>query len=123
MPISPLSRHFNRHSWKFYALLLIALCASITPIAAQALESASPMAVDQRIRTIRYAPDQVYRFLGHYGYQSIIEFSKDEIIETVSMGDSTGWQINPAKNRIFLKPIAQNSLTNMTVITSARMYH
>jgi type IV secretion system protein VirB9 len=52
----------------------------------------------------------------------MIEFEADERIQTVSIGDSIAWMINPSGNRLFLKPIEQNALTNMTVITDKRSY-
>ena len=39
------------------------------------------------------------------------------------MGDSLAWQIVPNSNRIFLKPIEQDATTNMTIITTKRVYH
>lgn len=89
---------------------------------AYALKEPRPIATDSRIRTLRYSPNEVYQFLGHYGYQSSIEFEADEKIQTVSLGDSAAWMVNPSGNRLFLKPIDQNALTNMTVITDKRTY-
>lgn len=89
---------------------------------AMALQSPRPIATDSRIRTVRYSPNEVYQFVGHYSYQSAIEFEADEKIQTVSIGDSMAWMVNPSGNRIFLKPIEQNALTNMTVITDKRTY-
>lgn len=94
----------------------------VAPCVAQALQTPRPLATDSRIRTVRYSPNEVYQFIGHYGYQSAIEFEADEKIQTVSVGDSVAWMINPADNRLFLKPIDQNALTNMTVITDKRSY-
>lgn len=89
---------------------------------ALALQSSRPIATDSRIRTVRYSGNEVYQFIGHYGFQSAIEFETDEKIQTVSVGDSVAWLINPSGNRLFLKPIEQNALTNMTVITDKRSY-
>ena len=89
---------------------------------AYALQEARAIATDSRIRTVRYSPNEVYQFIGHYGYQSSIEFEDGEEVQTVSVGDSLAWLINPSGNRIFLKPIEQNALTNMTVLTNRRSY-
>lgn len=97
-------------------------CALFAPLQAQALQEPRPIATDSRIRTVRYSPNEVYQFVGHYGYQSTIEFAVDEKVLTVSIGDSISWMINPSGNRIFLKPIEQNALTNMTVITDRYTY-
>ena len=89
---------------------------------AHALQQPRAIATDSRIRTVRYSPNEVYQFIGHYSYQSAIQFADDEKVLTVSMGDSTSWLVNPAGNRIFLKPVEQNALTNMTVLTDKRSY-
>lgn len=77
---------------------------------------------ESRIKILNYTPNTVYKFVGHYEYQSIIEFGLDEEIDTITMGTPTPWQIVPAGNRIFIKPIEDNATTNMTVITNKRMY-
>jgi len=92
------------------------------PQVAPAVQVPRPVATDSRIRTVRYSPNEVFQFIGHYGFQSSIEFEQDEKILTVSVGDSLAWLINPSGNRLFLKPIEQNALTNMTVITDKRSY-
>jgi type IV secretion system protein VirB9 len=101
-------------------------CAAATlllvAIPAFALQSSRPIATDSRIRTVRYSANEVYQFIGHYGYQSAIELEENEKILTVSVGDSVAWLINPSGNRLFLKPIEQNALTNMTVISDKRTY-
>ncbi len=103
------------------ALLALALLA-FAPSAAQALQEPRAIATDSRIRTLRFSPNEVYQFVGHYGYQSTIEFAEDEKIQTVSIGDSLAWMVNPSGNRLFLKPIEQNALTNMTIITDKNSY-
>lgn len=100
------------------SLALVLLIAA--PV--HALQSPRPIATDSRIRTVRYSPNEVYQFIGHYGYQSAIEFEADEKVQTVSVGDSTAWMINPSGNRLFLKPVEQNALTNMTVLTDKHSY-
>lgn len=105
---------------KLALLLMAALMGA--PLSAMALQEPHAIATDSRIRTVRYSPNEVYQFIGHYGYQSAIELAPDEKILTVSIGDSVAWMINPSGNRIFLKPIEQNALTNMTVISDKRSY-
>lgn len=103
------------------ALTGIAFLLAFAP-SAYALQEPRAIATDSRIRTLRYSPNEVYQFIGHYGYQSTIEFGEDEKILTVSVGDSIAWMVNPSGNRLFLKPIEQNALTNMTVITDKHSY-
>src|SRR5205085_7069271 len=53
-----------------------------------------------------------------------IRFSEDEHIENVAIGDSTKWQVTPNKraNLLFVKPLADRAVTNMTVVTDRRTY-
>ena len=81
-----------------------------------------PLGNENRIKIINYMPNSVIRFVGHYLYHSIVEFGTDEEIKTITMGTPNAWQMHPSRNRIFLKPIAEDATTNMTVITNKRMY-
>lgn len=105
----------------FRTASVILMLLAIAPDA-HAIQEPRPLATDSRIRTVRYSPNEVFQFVGHYGYQSTIEFEESEKILTVSVGDSLAWMLNPSGNRLFLKPIEQNALTNMTVITDKRSY-
>jgi type IV secretion system protein VirB9 len=89
---------------------------------AYATSKPRPMGGDSRIKIISYTPNTVFQYVGHYEYQSIIEFGQDETIQTITMGTPSPWQLIPAGNRIFLKPIDDDASTNMTVITDKRMY-
>ncbi len=99
-------------------VLLVILNANV----AYAAREAKPIKIDHRVRTIMYQPDEVYKYVGHFQYQTSIEFAPDEVIGTISMGDSTGWMLNPVGNRLFLKPLEQDATTNMTLITNKRVY-
>lgn len=78
--------------------------------------------VDKRIRTFVYTPDKIYVLRARYGYQSNIEFSPTEEIQTISVGDRSLWQIVPAGHRLFVRPMDENMTTNMTIITNRRSY-
>ncbi|MDG1286069.1 MAG: P-type conjugative transfer protein VirB9 [Rickettsiales bacterium] len=106
----------------FTLSLLLSGLFLLSPSAADALKSPRPQGVDGRIHTIMYAPDEVFKFTGHYGYQSSILLDVGEEIQTISMGDSVPWQITPSGNRIFLKPVEQDAQTNMTLLTNKRTY-
>ncbi len=77
---------------------------------------------DNRIKTYIYNPNEVYLLVLHYGFQSYIEFSNNEEINTISLGDSYAWKITPLGNRLFIKPLEKNIRTNMTIITSKKTY-
>ncbi len=81
-----------------------------------------PLTTDNRIKTYIYNPNEVYLLVLHFGFQSSIEFGKNESIETVTLGDSYAWKITPMGNRLFIKPMERNIRTNMTIITNRRTY-
>lgn len=110
----------NKH---LYYLIPVLALGSLSSVPALALQDSRPIATDKRIRTARYNPNEVYKFIGHYGYQSLIEFSREEEVQSVSVGDSVAWQVVPAGNKLFIKPVEQDAMTNMTVITTRGMYH
>ncbi|MCC8368564.1 MAG: P-type conjugative transfer protein VirB9 [Rickettsia endosymbiont of Oxypoda opaca] len=87
-----------------------------------AVRESRPLGTDPRIRIMVYNPDDVFKFTGYYGYQASIELARDEEIVSISMGDTTSWQIVPAGHRIFIKPMEQDATTNMTLITNKRTY-
>jgi type IV secretion system protein VirB9 len=77
---------------------------------------------DSRIKTFVYNENDVYNVLTHYGYQSNIEFGRNEEVQTISVGDRVAWQIIPAGRRLFVKAMEENAHTNMTVVTNKRAY-
>lgn len=77
---------------------------------------------DPHVQTAVYNPNQVYRINGLQGYTTAIEFSGDEKILSVNIGDSSAWLVNVQENLINLKPIADNPDTNMNVVTSRGTY-
>lgn len=89
---------------------------------AYALRESRPTPIDSRIRIMVYNPDDVFKFIGYYNYQASIELAKDEEVISISMGDTTSWQVVPAGYRIFIKPIEKDATTNMTLITNKRTY-
>lgn len=102
--------------------MVVGLACMLLAAPSMALQLPHPVATDARLKTVRYSPNEVYKFTGYYGYQSVIEFGEGEVIQTVSIGDSIAWQLTPQDNKLFIKPVEQDALTNMTVITSRGMY-
>lgn len=87
-----------------------------------AYEDNLAITTDKRIRTYIYSPDEVFLVVVHYGFQSHIEFAKNEEIQSITLGDSYAWKITPMGNRLFIKPMEKHIHTNMTVITSKKTY-
>jgi type IV secretion system protein VirB9 len=107
------------------ALALLALgLAFAAPALSLAAEAPRPGALDPRIRTIAYDPEQVVLLTGYLDYQMMVEFAPDEHIENVSIGDALSWQVTPnhKANLLFLKPMKVSTPTNMTVVTNRRRY-
>lgn len=85
-------------------------------------EDVSQLTTDSRIKTYIYNPRQVYLLVLHYGFQSNIEFSKGEKVQTISLGDTYSWKITPLDNLLFIRPLEKNIRTNMTIITNKNKY-
>lgn len=79
---------------------------------------------DPRLRVLAYEEGRVIALDGHLGYQMMIEFDPGERIENVSIGDSLAWQVTPnrAATLLFIKPVVEHAVTNMTVVTTRRRY-
>ena len=56
-------------------LLALFLAFSFVTGPAFAAREPRPLLSDHRVRTVIYQKDEVVKFLGHYGYQSSIEFA------------------------------------------------
>lgn len=116
--------YFNmcRINIRSLVFFLTVAAASVVGGEAWAVRMSHSLPTDHRIHVIEYQKDEVYKIYGHYGYQAAIEFEADEAIQTISMGDSQGWALNPSGNLLFLKPVEQNPTTNVTLITNKRTY-
>lgn len=104
-------------------LLLAGLIAAASPAAAQVKPKAG--SGDPRIQSVDYAPDQVVLLQGAAGYQITVELSPDEQVENVAVGDSAAWQVtaNHRGDHLFVKAIQPGVSTNMTVVTTVRLYN
>lgn len=111
-----------RHLLPLLALLLGAPAVAQTSPAP--IEASAQPPGDPRLRIIPYDPAQVVRLTAATNYQMTVIFSPDERVENVAIGDSEAWQatLNNRGDALFLKPLRSNGVTNMTVITDARIY-
>lgn len=105
-----------------YAFAVILFLAS--PGAAQVQPMAGSSG-DPHLQTVDYDAGHIVQLRGAPGYQLMIELSPDEAVQTVALGDNAAWQVsvNKSGDRLFLKPAQANSTTNMTVVTSVRVYN
>ena len=104
------------------AMLLGTPAVAQTPPAPNEASAQTPG--DPRLRVVPYDPAQVVRLTAATNYQMTVIFSPDERVENVAIGDSEAWQatLNRRGDALFLKPLRSNGVTNMTVITDARVY-
>ncbi len=102
--------------------LLILLLSSAIALPARAEEGLFSVASDERIVSLPYDASDVYTIITKYGYQTSLVFARDEQIETISMGDRSLWQIIPSGQRLFIRPMDDDVITNMTIITNRRSY-
>lgn len=110
-------------AFRSYALAVCAVVGmAVVPYVANANIEPIPLASDPRVKTIVYAPDQVFKYTGYLRYQTTIEFGADEVIQTILMGDNTGWKMNPSGNKLYIKPSDLDITTNMTLVTTKRTY-
>ncbi|MGB0893799.1 MAG: P-type conjugative transfer protein VirB9 [Parashewanella sp.] len=102
---------------RYLFLLWLIICQS-----ALALETPHSGHFDRRVRHINFNAQQVVKLVGHYGFATDIAFAKGETIKQIAMGDSGAWSVTPVDNHIFIKPKAQQAITNMTVLTNKHVY-
>jgi len=105
---------------KFFSSSYLILQFLLLPLSSHAQ---TPITTDSRIRTLVYNPNEVYELKFYYNYQSFIEFSNDEEIEMISVGEAFAWRLTPAGKRLFIRPLEISAHTNMTIITNRRIYH
>jgi type IV secretion system protein VirB9 len=82
----------------------------------------APVTQDTRIRNLIYNENDVYNLKFIVDYMARIEFAKDEIVETVTVGEPQPWKIIPFANKLFIKPLEPGVVTNMTVLTNRNAY-
>lgn len=79
--------------------------------------------VDERIRTVLYSSEQVYRLYGYVGYHLDLEFEADETFAAISGGDLDGLTYSAHANVLTLKPKVAATEMNLSVTTSKRRYY
>jgi type IV secretion system protein VirB9 len=78
---------------------------------------------DARIRVFPYQADEVYRLKGYTGYQIDLEFESGEAFVGLGAGDLESLTFAAQDNHLFIKPRAGGVDTNLTVLTTRRVYH
>jgi type IV secretion system protein VirB9 len=106
------------------AILLIAACTILAAFSARAEITPQSGPGDPHIQTVQFDAQEVVMLKVALGYALTVEFSPDERIDAVSVGNSGVWQVTSDKeaSRLFIKPMQGSVDTNMTVITDTRIY-
>jgi type IV secretion system protein VirB9 len=105
-----------------YIPALVVAFAWATPVAAQVRPQ--PGTGDPHIQSIEYQSNQVVLLESAPGYELTVGLAADEQIESVAVGDSGAWQVTASHSgdHLFIKPLQPGVSTNMTVVTSTRLY-
>jgi type IV secretion system protein VirB9 len=100
------------------------LILCITASAAHAEALPRPGRIDSRVRDVVYNRDNVTAIDASYGTSTMIELQPDEKIETLALGDSIAWKVEPNRKGdiIFVKPVDKNAISNLNVVTDKRIY-
>lgn len=107
--------------------LAATICSILLLLASTGLTQIQPLpgAGDPHLQTVDYDSGQIVQLRGAPGYQLMVQLSPDEQVHNVALGDNTAWHVSLSKdsNRLFLKPTSVETSTNMTVVTSVRIYN
>jgi len=79
---------------------------------------------DARIVEAFYQSDSVYPITIKPGHATVVEFDRDEAVESVALGDAENWLVETtaSASRIVVKPGPNSAPTNMVVLTTTRTY-
>jgi type IV secretion system protein VirB9 len=87
---------------------------------------ASSPSQDARIKTIAFQENKVVFLQGKTFTTTQIIFDKDEVVQGVEGGDTSGWIVDYKQslpNMLFIKPTALGSSSNITVVTNKHSYY
>lgn len=106
-------------------IIAITLGATILG-ATSVLADQSPVSLtaDKRIKQFVYNENTVYRLDMYTNFISTVQFGKNEVVESIQVGDSASWQIIRLKRGdvVSIKPLNGDAITNMTIYTDRRVY-
>ncbi|EPR8095388.1 TrbG/VirB9 family P-type conjugative transfer protein [Pseudomonas aeruginosa] len=103
--------------------LAAALAVALSTGPAWAVNPKTDSPYDYRIKTVVYNPMDVVELDGVVGLQTHIQFAPDEVYVTHNFGAQDSWQLTYKDNNVFIRPVAELSDTNLTVVTNKRTYY
>ena len=80
-------------------------------------------AMHSRVTRYTYKPDKIYPLHLKMGYQLTVELHPDEVIHSISSGNKYAWTINVLGHRLLIKPLEDDIITNVFILTNERSYH
>ena len=101
---------------------LVVVAGVATGVAAAAVVP-SPGRMDARVREIEYREDQVVQLTGYVGYHIDIELERGEQFVALGAGDSAAVDVASEGPHVMVKPKAARVATNLTLVSSRRVYH
>lgn len=109
--------------WRARQVVMVAVLLALIPcLVARAESLPRKGAVDGRIRTATYNPDEIYRLYGFVGYAIELIFEEGETFGGNAGGDLEAITFGWHDNHLILKPKAPNVGTNLVVYTNRRAY-
>jgi len=106
-------------------VVLTALVAAVvfasSPAMAVSPKKNSPY--DYRIKSVVYNPLDTVELNAVLGIQIHITVGKDERYVTHAFGDTKAWQFTHSGNNFFIRPTADLSDTNLTIVTDKHTYN
>src|SRR5512142_926953 len=97
--------------------------AIVPLLAIAASAAASEGGADRRIRYVSYDPDAVVPIDAVVGIVTHIVLESGESYVTHAFGDGKAWDFAARANHCFLKAVAPNADSNLTLVTDRRSYH
>ena len=89
-------------------------CAAVVP---------TPGRLDPRVREVEYREEQVVSLRGYVGYHVHIELAPGERFVALGAGDTAAVDVAAEGPHVLLKPKAEQVATNLTLVSSRRVYH
>jgi len=107
--------------WQAIQPSILCVCSLISA-SVQAQSPIRPIRIDNRVRSVVYSTDEIYRLHGFVGYQIDLEFETGETFVGLGAGDVEAVGFAAQDNHLFVKPKASRVRTNLTVLTTRRVY-
>lgn len=101
----------------------LAAAITLSALSAHGMDVGTPSPYDHRIRTVTYNEMDTVKVDGVVGIATHIQVSPSERYVTHAFGEEGGWAFSNVENNFFIRPMAADSNTNLTIITDKRVYH